>query len=45
MKVRSLIAVCKTCGLPCRVVVDDDGDPVEVFAVCAHVKEHPEEIE
>ena len=32
------IAVCKTCGMPVRVVFDDDGEVAEVFAVCGHVK-------
>lgn len=33
--------VCSTCGMPVRVVFDEHGNIVEVYAVCGHV-EQPE---
>lgn len=33
------IAVCETCGMPVRVVFDDDGSVVKVLAVCGHPKQ------
>jgi len=34
----SAIAACETCGMPVRVVFDNDGEISKVLAVCGHVK-------
>ncbi len=39
-----VIAVCERCGMPVRVVFDDAGGIVRVFAVCGHVKKPGEEV-
>lgn len=37
------IAVCEKCGMPVRVIFDEDGEISEVFAVCDHVQKPKEE--
>ena len=36
MMERTALAKCEICGMPVRIDFNDNGDIMEVFAVCSH---------